>query len=57
MGKPKRKYYSEGVLVCDTIQDLIDEIKKIGIYSAEVPLYDKEFIKVVKIIESTTKTY
>ena len=56
MGKPKRKYYSEGVLVCNTAQELLLDLKSTGTYSAEVDLYDEEFKKLVKLIESTTKT-
>lgn len=56
MGKPKRKYYSEGILVCNTVREITDDIKTTGTYSAEVDFYDKEFKKLVKLIESTTKT-
>lgn len=55
MGKPKKKYYSEGVLVCDTIQELLKDMKTIGTFSAEVDLYDKEFKKLVKLIEGVKK--
>lgn len=56
MGKPKKKYYSEGTLVCDTIQEHINEVKTLGTYPAEVEHFDEEFKKLVKLIESTPKT-
>ena len=56
MSKPKKKYYSEGVLVCATVQELLEDLKSTETYFAEVDLYDEEFKKLVKLIESTTKT-
>ena len=56
MSAPKKKYYSEGTLVCNTIQEYINKVKTLGTYSAEVEYFDEELKKLVKLIESTPKT-
>lgn len=55
MSDPKKKYYSEGVLVCDTTQELLNEVKSLETHSAEVDLYDEEFKKLVKLLEGVKK--